>query len=176
MLEKHRNLYTWKTRVHKEICLTKRERAAISSWLSPCIENHFSVQQLPHGFVEKSFRDMKWAQLILFDPYHWKNKLLGSMVSSFSHQPLDKNIDYLNTKQREWKHSATNVPSNLSFEKLYNDALQEASSLFEMILEYWNPYGTVNLKQVSTLLDHISYDTGLPLSRNLDNLYSEPII
>ncbi|GGF16187.1 hypothetical protein GCM10010954_13530 [Halobacillus andaensis] len=176
MLEKHRHIQTWQTAVSPLIRLKRAERKEIASWLKPTIEKHYSPGHLPKHFIEKSFKDMAVAQRVLFDPYGWKNKWLGSMVSSFSHQPISDRADYLNTNRYSWRHSATYEPYNESFEDLYHQALKEASTLFETILDYWSPQQHTPLEKVKSLVQHISYDTGTPLAEKHDNLYSDPIV
>ncbi|WP_431800288.1 zinc dependent phospholipase C family protein [Halobacillus andaensis] len=176
MLEKQRHVQTWKVPVAPLIRLTRRERKELSTLLEPTISKYYFSRNLPKRFIEKSFKDLVNAQRILFDPHGWKNKWLGSLVSSFSHQPIEDHIDYLNSERTIWHHSATYEQHTDSFNDLYLEALEEASTLILLILHYWTTKEHKTIKEVELLLQNISYDTGTPLAQNHDNLFSNPIV
>ncbi|MCP3026776.1 zinc dependent phospholipase C family protein [Halobacillus sp. A5] len=176
MLSKHRHVQTWKTTVSPLIRLRRIERKEVATMLEPSINNHYSPESLPKHFIEKSFKHMAAAQRILFDPFGWKNKWFGPLVSSFSHQPIADQVDYLNSKGETWHHSATFERRTESFEDLYNQAKEEASALFALILDYWSKEEEKTRKEIENVVQNISYDTGTPLIQNHDNFYSEPIV
>ncbi|SES98099.1 Zinc dependent phospholipase C [Salinibacillus kushneri] len=178
MMKKFRNLDTWKVPVYKEIDVGSTLDHEISELLSTTILHHFHehAQKLPEDFVQLSYRDMKRALKILFDPYSWKNHLLGSMISPFSHQPIKNDKDYLNENHSTWHHPATNEPHHESFIDLYNQGKKESLETLYAIIKYWEDPNSHNEQIITDLIDNISYDTGKPLAENLENRYSSPIV
>ncbi|MFC7320157.1 zinc dependent phospholipase C family protein [Halobacillus campisalis] len=175
MMEKHRRVITWLTPVHPYINLSDQTVEEIESWLKACIENHYDLD-VPSSFIKKSFKDIVRAQRVLFDPYGYKNKLLGSAVSSFSHRPIVDDKDYLNMEQLMWRHSATNEVRRASFEQLYAQALEEACALYKEILLYWSEDSDARIETIKSMVQNISYDTGLPISLKAVNKYASPIV
>lgn len=176
MMERYKNLKTWKTPVHKEIQLSRKIKIEIAELLHRTIKKHFpDINQNSSKNIMKAFNDMKLALKLLADPHGWKNKLLHSTVSSFSHQPIVDHTDYLNLEHTTWYHPATREPSSKSFIDLYEQARIESIDIMKNVLEFWRKDGT-NRKELEKVLGEISYDTGLPLSLNRNNKYSEPII
>ncbi|WP_173917033.1 zinc dependent phospholipase C family protein [Halobacillus sp. Marseille-Q1614] len=176
MLEKHRHIEPWSEPVHTKIRLMKQERKLVSAWLSPLITKHYDVEKLPNNYLAKSFRDITIAQSIFYDPYGWKKRTIGAYISPYSHQPIIDPVDYLNEKKSEWRHSATNEPQFASFQELYNGALKEAAPLVEEILSYWSSPSDNEWEKIKCLVKNDSYDTGKPLSLQLKNVYSNPIV
>ncbi len=177
MLKKHRGLDSWKSPAYKKFSLQLKKKP-IAHLLESLIDEYYPEMSssFPRHYILQSYRDMKQAQTILFDPWGWKNKVLGSMVSSFSHQPLSDEKDYLNEQKNLWRHPATNEAIRLSFLELYERAFSEAAELFSMILDYWDRDESYLLHNIEEILGNISYDTGLPLSLNYTNVYSDPIV
>lgn len=176
MMERYKNLKTWKTPVYKEIHLNKQLKTDIAELLYQTIKKHFPNQeQNTRKNIIKSFNDMKLALKILADPHGWKNKLLHSMVSPFSHQPILDHKDYLNLEHNTWHHPATNEPSQKSFIDLYEQGRIEAVEIMKKVIGYWQNDGT-KLEELAVSIGDISYDTGLLLNRNLQNQFCDPII
>lgn len=177
MLDRFRNIKTWKEPLHKEIrphtYLTK-----ITELLTNLIVDHYPEWPKDHTIklVRQSYKDMYHAQRILFDPWYWKNKWLGRYVSSFSHQPLQSNRDYLNESKNTWYHSATKEASSETFLELYESAVRQGADLIEDILQYWSTPSWHLLDSIKTKVDDISYDTGRPLQEKRINSYSSPIV
>ncbi|WP_042149232.1 zinc dependent phospholipase C family protein [Paucisalibacillus sp. EB02] len=176
MMERYKNLKTWKTPVYKEIHLNRRIKHEIAGLLYRTIKKHFPVveQNSPKNII-KAFNDMKLALKLLADPNGWKNKLLRSTVSSFSHQPIVDHTDFLNMERTTWYHSATREPSTKSFIDLYEQARIESIDIMKKVLEYWSKDES-NREDLVKVLGEISYDTGLPLQLKKQNRYSDPII
>ncbi|WP_176140715.1 zinc dependent phospholipase C family protein [Halobacillus salinus] len=176
MMQRVRNMRTWKIPVHKE--LKPDAIDSISHFLSDLIVEHYSDWSTDRAkkITKRSYKDMYLAQKLLFDPWYWKNKFLGAFVSSFSHQPLKDNRDYLNETKATWHHSATNDPSADSFLELYESAAKKGADLFTDILHYWSTPSQELLKAIEVKIGNISYDTGRPLEENQTNLYSSPIV
>lgn len=176
MMERYKNLQTWKTPVYKEIHLNKKQKSDIANLLYLTIKKHFpKLEQNSKKIIIKAFNDMKLALKLLADPHGWKNKLLKSTVSSFSHQPIIEETDYLNLKHNTWFHPATKNPSNQSFIDLYEQARIEGIEIMKKVIGYWGSDGTSREDLISVIGD-VSYDTGLPLELNMRNQYSDPII
>ncbi|WP_047982522.1 zinc dependent phospholipase C family protein [Ornithinibacillus contaminans] len=176
MMERYKNLKTWKTPVSKEIHLTKHQRTAIADFLHPAIVRHYpEIAKNSSGYIKKAFQDMKLAQKLLADPYGWKNKLFKSLVSSYSYQPITVHTDYLNVEHKTWRHSATNEPSLKSFIDLYEQARIEAIGIMKYVLDFWSNRGSTR-SDLEEIIGDISYDTGLPLQLDLQNKFSEPIV
>ncbi|UOR13233.1 zinc dependent phospholipase C family protein [Halobacillus amylolyticus] len=178
MLDKYRQLKPWKTPVYKQVQLNKKEAKELARWLEQDIYTLFPElsSSVPSNYVVKSLMDIALAQRLLFDPNGWKNDVLGSMVSSFSHRPIKENFDYLNEHRKEWKHSATGKPSHASFIDLYETAFQQTCSIIELILSYWSSSEEGLIDPIRDQIGDISYDTGKPLSLRLKNHYAHPIV
>ncbi|WP_079530582.1 zinc dependent phospholipase C family protein [Halobacillus hunanensis] len=178
ILDRYRNLKTWKTPAYKHIQLSNHEAKKLAQWIEQEIYIQFphAVQIVPSNYVVQSFMDIALAQRLLFDPTGWKHQLLGTLVSPFSHRPIDKKIDYLNETNLEWKHSATGEISTSSFIDLYEKAFADACVIMERILQYWGSTNEHQLEKIVDLIGDISYDTGKPLTLGLDNAYSDPIV
>ncbi|MGM8366301.1 zinc dependent phospholipase C family protein [Virgibacillus sp. W0181] len=177
LMKNHHNLKTWKTPVYKEINIGRSIDKQIVHLLYSTINRYYpEIRQEKAAYIQKSYRDMKLALKILADPYGWKNKLLGSIVSPYSHQPVRAERDYLNLRHATWHHSATNKPSTKSFIDLYKEAQVEGVEIMKQILHYWEESGTASRAHVIDLIGNISFDTGLSLAYDRKNKYSDPII
>lgn len=177
MLEQYRNIKTWKKPVYEQIKMGA-SLAPIASFMQSVLEKHFPDLEdaYPSDFIEKSYKDIQLAQRVLYDPWGWKNKWFGTLVSSFSHQPVSDDKDYLNKSRRIWNHPATNEEQSESFIDLYEEALVEGTQLLRLTLAYWQDSAPSKLEEIDRLIDNISYDTGKPLSQNLKNQWSQPIV
>ncbi|WP_099157355.1 zinc dependent phospholipase C family protein [Virgibacillus ndiopensis] len=178
MMEKYHNLKTWKVPVYKEIDVGYTLDKDIACLLHSTITKHYPEvkdETTLHN-IKKSYRDMKLALRLLADPYGWKNNLLGSLVSSFSHQPIKDDVDYLNLNETIWHHPATNEPCSESFIELYNRGLAEGIEIMTALLEYWEGRNDASIQLLHDLIGDISYDTGKSLTLNLENKYSAPIV
>ncbi|GIO25662.1 zinc dependent phospholipase C family protein [Ornithinibacillus bavariensis] len=176
MMERYKNLKTWKTPVYKEILLNKQQKNEIANFLYQAIRKHYpEVTESSSSYIKKAFKDMKLALMILSDPYGWKNKLLKKVISAFSHQPITNHKDYLNLEHQTWYHPATKKPSTKSFIDLYEQARIEGIEIMKKVIDYWYNNGT-SREDLEGLIGDISYDTGLPLKLKLENQYSEPIL
>lgn len=177
MMEKYHNLKTWKAPVYKEINVGYSFNKEITNLLHETIKEHYpEVDQNSAAYIQKAYRDMKLALKLIADPYGWKNVILKPLVSSYSHQPIKNNVDYLNLKNTTWHHPATNEPSSKSFIDLYDQARIEGIEVLTEVLSYWKSRNESNAERLNNLIGNISYDTGKPLSLNLENEYSEPIV
>ncbi|HLQ71916.1 MAG TPA: hypothetical protein VK142_08940, partial [Bacillota bacterium] len=176
MMEKFHHLKTWKVPVHKEINVGFSINKDIVDLLHQTIKTHFpKVSFDTTAYIQKAYKDMKRALKILSDPYGWKNKILKSLVSAYSHRPIKDDIDYLNMQHTTWHHPATNEACTKSFVDLYNQGRVEGITILTEVLKYWY-HGQDNRTVIKDLLGNVSYDTGKPLSLNLKNKYSYPIV
>ena len=178
MMERFKNLKTWKNPVSKQIDIGKHLETETVELLDTYILKYFpeTHQSVPGTYIQEAYRDMKLALRILFDPYGWKNKVLGSLVSPFSHRPLHDSKDYLNDKHGEWRHSATNDASTKSFLDLYEEAKSEGHTILQAVFNYWENPTPETKHHLENLLQNISYDTGKPLEDQAVNRYAEPIV
>lgn len=178
MMQRFHNLKTWKTPVHKRIDIGKHVDQHTAHLLDSTITKHFphTRQSVPSSYLQEAYRDMKRALRILFDPYGWKNKVLGSLISPFSHQPIQDQKDYLNDQHTQWRHSATNEASTQSFLDLYKEAKDEGLTILYAVYSYWEDPKPQNKQRLEDLLQNISYDTGKPLDQGMINRYAEPIV
>lgn len=178
MMDRYRHLKTWKTPVYQEIDVGPSLDVDVSSLLTKKIISFFPsvVSNIPANFVNAAYKDMKKAFHILYDPYGWKNTLLGNLVSPFSHQPLKSNKDYLNLEHNTWYHSATNKPHQESFIDLYEEARREGLEICSEMLHYWENPTDEALNKIASLLGNISYDTGLHLDKQAVNQFSNPVV
>jgi hypothetical protein len=177
LMETNHRIKTWKTQVYKEIDVGKNLDEETLDLLHSLIKKHFS--HIPfHSFeyMNKAYKDMILALKILSDPYGWKNFLLHSYISPFSHQPIRGKKDYLNLEHQTWYHSATNEPSTKSFMDLYEESKIEAIAILNELVNYWDKDKEVCKVNLEKLIGNISYDTGKPLSLQLENKYCQPII
>lgn len=178
MMERNRNMNTWKVPAYKEINVGRFLDREIEQLLYRHIQTYFpeKTAALPDDFIQQSYRDMRMALKMLFDPYRWKNVLLSSMISSFSHQPVRKNKDYLNEGHHTWHHPATNEPDTRSFLDLYEQAKNEGMKIISAIIDHWKHPDQRSIQSIESMVDNISYDTGKPLVQKLKNIYSSPIV
>ncbi|ARI78131.1 hypothetical protein HM131_15290 [Halobacillus mangrovi] len=177
VLNKYKGIRTWKTPVHKEIAMGHWKKP-MTDLLESLIETHYPgiSDRYPNDFVEKSYSHIRIAQRVLYDPWGWKNKRFSSLVGPFSHQPIEKELDYLNEQRTSWHHPATNEEMVDSFLDLYEVALTEGKQAFVDILSYWNDPQQVKWEKIKSIIGNVSYDTGKPLEENHTNQYSKPIV
>ncbi|WP_186579210.1 zinc dependent phospholipase C family protein [Aquibacillus kalidii] len=181
MMERFKNLKTWRAPVYKEMDISRKLDYALINMLYQNIKKVYSPIGTPKNYIQASFRDMILALKVLHDPHGWKNSILRSAISSFSHQPVSNNgVDYLNDNEQIWFHPATNEASTKSFLTLYEQARAEGLEILPEIINYWErPFGTdviENESKLEKLIGNVSYDTGLPLDLNYSNQYARPII
>lgn len=177
VMDKYHNLKTWKTPVHKEIDIGKKLDRNIVELLFTTINKHYpELERDNDNYIEKAYRDMILALKILKDPSGLKNFLIGPLISSYSHQPIKDDTDYLNLNKATWYHPATNEPSNKSFIELYNESRVEGIDIITEVQNYWKTNSDYSRKKIEKLLGDISYDTGKPLHLDLENKYSNPIV
>ncbi|WP_077324965.1 zinc dependent phospholipase C family protein [Virgibacillus siamensis] len=177
MMEKCCNLKTWKVPVYKEIDVGANLNKEITGLLDGTIQEYYpGIKPETDRYIQKAYKDMKRALKLLADPYGWKNKVLKTLIGSYSHQPIKNNIDYLNVKHATWHHPATNVSSTKSFIDLYEQARTEGIGIMTELLSYWKSPAEETRQRLADLIGNISYDTGKPLSLNLENHYSDPIV
>lgn len=176
LAEKKYNLKTWKTKVYKEIDVGRHLDRDIVHILHDTIRKHYPEHhQDSPAYIQKAYRDMLLALKILYDPYGWKNALIPSLISSYSHQPVEDDRDYLNLSHSTWYHSATNEPSNKSFMELFEESKMEAVEVITEIIRYWKEEHS-SIHKLKTLIGDISYDTGKPVELGLENKYYDAII
>lgn len=177
MMGKYHNLKTWKTPVHKEIDLGRKLDPNLIELLFDKINKHYpELKKDKADYIQKSYRDMLLALKILADPTGIKNRLIGPLISAYSHQPIKDDVDYLNLNKTTWYHPATNAPSDKSFVELYTQSRIEGIEIVTEVQNYWE-HGTDYSKQkIEKLVANISYDTGKPLHLELENKYSDPIV
>ena len=176
MLDRMRARKTWKTPANKEI-RPHQLIDPITDLVTELIATHFPNREISsiHPIVRQSYKHMYQAQFVLYDPWGWKNRWFGSLVSAFSHKPLDDK-DYVNESKNTWYHSATEEANQDSFIDLYESALEEGSELFSIVFEYWSSPSQDLLEEIKKKISNISYDTGRPLSENQTNRFSSPIV
>ncbi|MBB6454649.1 hypothetical protein HNQ94_003138 [Salirhabdus euzebyi] len=178
MMNRFRNADTWKVPVYKEIDVGPTLDKEIADLLHHNIENYFGeeIADVTEEYIQESYRDMKRALKILFDPYGWKNRLLSSMISSYSHQPLKTQKDFLNDELSTWYHPSTNEPQQHSFLELYEQARKEGIEILTAVVAYWEYPNEANMEKLEQLISNISYDTGKHLDENLELRYCDPIV
>ncbi|WP_181349263.1 zinc dependent phospholipase C family protein [Thalassobacillus sp. CUG 92003] len=178
LMQRFRNINTWEVPVFTEIDVGPTMENDLFNRIDKRIKTHYPdhASRMPGDYIQASYRDMKRALKIMFDPSGWKNKMIGYYISSFSHQPVTNHHDFLNEREQEWLHSATKEPFTASFLTLFEQARNEAIITVEAIMNYWQDQPHTNLRDIETLIGHISYDTGEPLASNQVNQFSEPIV
>ncbi|MDC3413553.1 zinc dependent phospholipase C family protein [Aquibacillus sp. 3ASR75-11] len=175
ILERFRKLKTWKAPVYKEIDAGSFLHQGITDLLHHVIKKHYPFQ-LDNTYIQKAYRDMKLALKVLYDPYGWKNTFFAPVISSFSHQSIKDDVDYLNESHHTWYHPATNEPSNKSFLDIYECARAEGQVIMSELLYYWHKPSTQSEEKLRKLIQNISYDTGKPVELELKLQYCEPIV
>lgn len=178
MMKKFHNLQTWKTPVYKEIDVGKKLNEDICQFMHETIRDHYPELELGTScaYIQKAYRDMRRALRILADPYGWKNTILKQFISSYSHQPINDDVDYLNLNEETWYHPATNEPSKKSFVELYEKARTEGIQILTEVQHFWHGNYAEAKENIYRLLGNISYDTGLPLELEMENKYAAPIV
>jgi hypothetical protein len=180
LMKEERNLETWNTPVYKEIDVGKQLYNPIEKMLATVIKKYYptTAKKMPKDYVGQSYKHMKQALKILFDPIGWKTKVLKEKVSSFTYQKDFIEKDYLNKEKNTWYHPATKEEeSTESFYELFNKAEEEGKQILPTIIAFWNSENSEeNLDQLKRLLANISYDTGKDVALNLENKYSDRIL
>lgn len=177
MLKRERSMKSWKNPVHKEIKVGTHVHL-IADLLHVLMIKHFPsvADRYNKKVIYQSLLHIQAAQRVLYDPWKWKNKWFGTLVSSFSHQPIFENRDYLNEDRKEWRHPATNEKRCESFLDLYKRALEEGHQLFQYIFKYWEDGSPETLEVIENIIGNVSYDTGESLEHKWTNRYSRPIV
>ncbi|RKQ31256.1 zinc dependent phospholipase C family protein [Oceanobacillus halophilus] len=177
MMDKYHRIKTWKSQVYKEVDIGSKLDEDIIKLLHTTIKKYYPNQtRASTKYIQKAYRDMILALKLLSDPHGWKNKILRTFVSPYSHQPIKNNKDYLNLNHETWYHSATQEPLNESFIDLYEKSRIEAIEILTEIINYWRSNDKISLQKLQKLIDNISYDTGKPLALELENKYCQPIV
>jgi hypothetical protein len=179
LMKKYHDIETWKTPVYKKIDIGKNMYPPIESMMKKIIKKHFKELEMtmPPNYIAKSYRDMKLALKVLFDPLGWKNKLLKKKVSSFSYQRITCTKDYLNENKTTWYFPTNKEESSVeSFYDLLKNAENEGETILTLINLYWNQTDLTIPKQLVDKIGNISYDTGKDCTLPLENKHFEPII
>ncbi|MFD1452030.1 MULTISPECIES: zinc dependent phospholipase C family protein [Oceanobacillus] len=176
MALKHRQKEIWKHPVFEEIYLGEMLSPAILHLLDEAIRKVYPDLSFQTNTVQTAYQDMITAQKLFSDPSGLKNKLLKPFIRSYSHQPADEYVDYLNEGKTSWVHSATGELYEESFEELYTDALNDVVSVLPLAFDYWNEAEESTKKQLIRRIDNISYDTGTHLADHFTNRFSAPIV
>lgn len=103
------------------------------------------------------------------DPHKYKShiyKFIDKFTSpktfkleAISYNIVDKNIDYLNNKHKEWNYPIDkSIKSHKNFEELYQDSLIEAKKIIEEVNNYF--FKDYNI-EIDSLFHNRSYLTGV---------------
>ncbi|GIO21614.1 zinc dependent phospholipase C family protein [Oceanobacillus sp. J11TS1] len=176
MALKHRQMELWKHPAYIEIDVGKTLPTEISQLLDTSIRKFYPGLSYQLSDIQTAYQDMIVAQKLFADPSGWKNKLLKPFIQSYSHRPVNENIDYLNEEKVPWIHSATGEIHAESFEELYTTALDDIVSVLPVVTDYWNDPTESTKKQLNRRISNISYDTGTHLANNFKNRFSVPIV
>jgi hypothetical protein len=178
LMETYHNLKTWKTPVYKEVDVGRRLNRHICKFLHEIIQEHYPELQLESspGYIQKAYRDMRRALRILSDPYGWKKFVLKPFMSSYSPQPINDNVDYLNLKKETWYHSAANESSKKSFVELYEKSRTEAIQVLTEVQHYWQDDYAEAKENIHNLIGNICVNDEFPLEIQLKNKHSAPIL
>lgn len=162
LLAKEQGILTWKTPVYQRIYVGKNLPSQIIELHVHLMEQVYSLTDDVAVKVNKSYRDMIRALKVLYDPTGLKNKLLGQMISPFSHnQNYLPNVDYLNIKKTKWFHPVDNSEeSNESFYEILDRAKEEGVKTLQAALAFYDGYA--DIEEVAELLGNNSYETGRP--------------
>ncbi|RPF50620.1 zinc dependent phospholipase C family protein [Aquisalibacillus elongatus] len=177
MMWNFKSIKTWENPVNREIDIGLELNPYLAVMMEKILDDHFGDDvPLYEGFFQKSYQDMKLILRIVYDPYGWKTKLFSKVIPPISHRPIREVTDYLNERHEVWHHSATQEPSTESFIDLYKQARDDAVTLVNAILRYWEKPVDEARSVAFDLLGNVSYDTGRPLSEGHENKYAEPIV
>ncbi|WP_193064759.1 zinc dependent phospholipase C family protein [Oceanobacillus oncorhynchi] len=171
-----RKMELWKHPAYAEINVGDTLPISILYILDDAIRRFHPELSFQTKDIQIAYQDMITAQKLFADPGGWKNKILKAFISSYSHQPIHENIDYLNEENKLWVHAATGEKREESFAELYTDALNDAVSLLPLVTDYWNEGGESVKAQLIRRIGNISYDTGTPVANHDINRFSVPII
>ncbi|WP_152654913.1 zinc dependent phospholipase C family protein [Oceanobacillus sp. CFH 90083] len=171
-----RKMELWKHPAYKEINVGKTLPASILYLLDESIRKYYPELSFQTKDIQIAYQDMITAQKLFADPAGLKNKIFMTLISPYSHQPVNENIDYLNEEKSLWIHSATGESHTESFEELYADALDDAVSLLPLVIDFWDEGGKSVKEQLIRRIGNISYDTGTPLANHDINRFSVPIV
>ena len=118
-------------------------------------QGHYILKYLVtdhHGLKKSSYK--------LFDKIFKKNKTKYQNLSFYIKNP---NIDVLNRKHELWLNPVNNnITSHESFDDLYQKAIKEAISIFDLTDKVLN--NKINIEDYLNILGNKSYTTGLDCS------------
>lgn len=173
---KYRKKEIWKHSLVSEIDYGECLPAELLQLLEKTIYNYYPGLVFQRDDIQLAYQDMLLAHKLFADPLKLKNKLLGKLIHSYSHQPIRKNIDYLNEQKKQWIHPATGQAYFESFEELYATALKEGTAILEQVLDYWKSPDENKKMQLVENIGNISYDTGTAVKKGLKNHFAVPIV
>lgn len=184
-MKSYKGVETWQTQTWKEIDVGTHLPTHIHQILHPAALAWYPEMegQLSEPVWHEAYQDMVLAHKCLYDPKGWKKSILRGQTRRLFYQKLsdeEKQLDYLNERHAEWRHSAlySEVRTESVWE-MWEQALQEGRIVFEALAEWLDRLATeesdFRLEIFRQTLGDRSYDTGKDCSRNLANLYAEPI-
>ncbi|RSK29010.1 hypothetical protein EJF36_20170 [Bacillus sp. HMF5848] len=179
VLQKFRQMQTWRTPAYEQIFVGQTLNASIVNLLESATKQIFPTlyADMPTRFVEQSYRDMIQASKLFYDPSGMKKKLLGGIISPFSHSERTPDADLLNEAKAEWKHpAAPEESSTKSFLELMDEAFENAEYILPYIIEYWHTGDQAAYETIRESLGNYSYDTGKDCELGLRNYQYDPIV
>lgn len=176
LAKKFYDIKTWRTPIYKEIYLGENLPDKIVKLIVYLLETIHKDKTANKGeLFNQSYKDMIKALRILYDPTGIKHKLLGNVISPFSHSKNFPEKDYLNEEHHEWSHPAyIDEKSNESFFDIWDRAKNEGVPMIKAILGYFDNKET--LDQVKELIGDLSYETGKPSAQEMEIKYFDPIV
>lgn len=183
-MRRHKQMNTWQSAAWKKINVGSHLPFPIHTILhETAVVWYPETKRLPAEIWQEAYLDMLLAHKWLYDPRGWKKSLLrGAARRLFSQElsPAEEQLDYLNEKHAEWRHSA--LYSEIRTESVW-DLWEEALAEGRMVLRALSAWlsstipseGARAYDYFRQVLGDRSYDTGKECSSNLKNLYAEPI-
>ncbi len=183
-MQRLKQIDTWRIAAWKKIHVGSRLPHTVHTLLHETAAAWYpETKGLPDEIWQEAYLDMVLAHKCLYDPKGWKKSLLRGKARHHFYQPLsprDEQLDYLNEKHAEWRHSAlySEVRTESVWE-LWEQALAEGRSVLQALADWLNSKVPAEaaraLEQFKRVLGNRSYDTGKDCSSNLKNQFAEPI-
>ncbi|AIQ48084.1 hypothetical protein R70723_20870 [Paenibacillus sp. FSL R7-0273] len=179
-----KQINTWQHAAWKQINVGSHLPFTVHSILHETASRWYpETGRLPAEIWDEAYLDMLLAHKLLFDPKGWKKSLLrGKALRLFSQplSPAEEQLDYLNEKHGEWRHSALySEVRTKSVWDLWEQALAEGRTVLRALAAWLNSTSPAEaaraLEHFRLVLGDRSYDTGKDCSSRLKNLYAEPI-
>lgn len=147
--------------------------------INQVMEKAHNINNVGNLFADAYLDFKSNMKYLAYDPFGLKSKIysladkLTDSAISYRSISFYQHIkhDIMNRQNNVWKHPVTGVDSTESFDDLYKKALDKASNLIRLSLDYFNNLNENIFKETK----NVSYDTNLDCNENQKMIYIQSI-